>query len=565
VPAPERPTRPTDAEAVQSPRGSPASTAADTAVMDDAPDGTPSSSAAETLTPDDVVYASEIRRSRAFASFASIIATAASIAVLLDAGDPVAARVFWACCGVCIAGGLAWLWVLRDPAAYRRSHGALFGYLAIIAIGGAFYYFGPHSAVVMVVPLGGFMFSLGQSRAAVIGMAAAICVVHAGVYAGILTGILEDRGVLPLRGQRHTVSALVLIQLVFIASFVLGRVVRRSTLELIERRDQALREAAQREALLDEARLELAHALNVGDVGRYTELTVGSYRLGRVIGRGAMGEVYEGVHLTTGELAAVKLLLPQAMADEALVQRFLREIELAAALDDAHVVRVLEVPPADATVKYFAMERLRGGSLAEILRHVPRLEAAEAIEMMQQLGAGVTAAHEAGIVHRDLKPRNVFRHQETERRHTWKVLDFGISKLISHDGTLTDGRLVGTPGYMAPEQAMGLDVDYRADVYALSAIAYRALTGNPAFRGPDVATILYAVVHLMPVRPSDLAPLPREVDDVLSIGLAKDPSDRFEDAGALADALEAALSGQLAPALQRRVRRLQVRHPWRGA
>ena len=137
------------------------------------------------VTPEDIVYGAEVRRSRVFAAFACAIAAAASLMVLFMPGDRIAKYVLWGGCGVLIAGGVAWLWRLRNPANYKPSEGAIFGYLAIIAIGGGFFYFGPFSAAAMLVSIGGFMFSLGQSRRAVIIMASLACLMH-GTIGGLV-------------------------------------------------------------------------------------------------------------------------------------------------------------------------------------------------------------------------------------------------------------------------------------------------------------------------------------------------------------------------------------------
>jgi serine/threonine-protein kinase len=166
------------------------------------------------------------------------------------------------------------------------------------------------------------------------------------------------------------------------------------------------------------------------------------------------------------------------------------------------------------------------------------------------------------VVHRDLKPHNLFLAEEGGV-FTWKLLDFGVSKLVDAGGTLTAGHVIGTPGYMAPEQARGEDVDGRADVYALAAIAYRCLTGHPPFTGKDVPSTLYDVVYKMPTRPSLLiAELHADVDRALALGLAKRPRERLASARELADALAAAVGGGLAPGLRVRADELVARHAW---
>ena len=143
----------------------------------------------------------------------------------------------------------------------------------------------------------------------------------------------------------------------------------------------------------------------------------------------------------------------------------------------------------------------------------------------------------------------------------WKILDFGVSKLADQGGTLTQGQIVGTPDYMAPEQARGVEVDVRADVYALGVIAYRALTGRPAFRGHDIPALLYAVAHTMPPRPSSFG-MAEIFDDVMAVALAKDPALRFQTAAELAAALDAAARDVVDADIRARAERLARTHPW---
>ena len=209
------------------------------------------------------------------------------------------------------------------------------------------------------------------------------------------------------------------------------------------------------------------------------------------------------------------------------------------------------------SVPFLAMERLRGHDLAHQLRRKRRLELPASAALAEQVAAGLEAARVAGIVHRDLKPHNVFLGQDA----LWKILDFGVSK-IGGSGTLTKGHVIGTPAYMAPEQARGEDVDHRADVYSLAAILYRAITGHPAFTGKDVPTTLYDVVYRVPTQPSMHVQLPADVDRVLAIGLAKDARERFATALELASWFRAAISDELTAEQRRRANDLVGRHPW---
>ncbi|HMG25001.1 MAG TPA: serine/threonine-protein kinase, partial [Kofleriaceae bacterium] len=259
---------------------------------------------------------------------------------------------------------------------------------------------------------------------------------------------------------------------------------------------------------------------------------------------GAMGEVYDASG-PAGPVA-IKLLSPSSLGNATHVMRFFRELRTAAAIDAPNVVKVIEI--GEHPVPYLVMERLEGRTLSEVLRSRRAMPAADVVELVQHVGAGITAAARAGVVHRDLKPQNVFRHGEI-----WKILDFGIARAPDQGDTLTGGQVVGTPSYMAPEQATGVGVDHLTDLYALAAIAYRALTGHAPHASGDLAETLYRVVHAAPRRPSDLSPrLPREVDLVLAIGLAKRPGDRFGSAEALADALGEAFAGRIAPAVRER-------------
>ena len=209
---------------------------------------------------------------------------------------------------------------------------------------------------------------------------------------------------------------------------------------------------------------------------------IGSYRLGTLIGRGAMGEVYDAGHVETGAPAAIKMLARGMVGSHDKIARFLRELEIARKLDAPNVVRVLEIGDPGDDLPFLAMERLRGDDLADLLRRRRVLPPSEVVTMVREVAAGLDAAHAAGIVHRDLKPSNVFRHED----RVWKILDFGVSKL-SDNADLTQNSVIGTPAFMAPEQARGEAVDARADVYALAAIAYRALTGVALFGTAEVS------------------------------------------------------------------------------
>jgi serine/threonine-protein kinase len=274
-----------------------------------------------------------------------------------------------------------------------------------------------------------------------------------------------------------------------------------------------------------------------------------------------MGEVYEARSVHDGTEAAVKLLHPSTLSDPQALARFLREAEVAARLESEHLCAVFEVGMTSGEIPFIAMERLRGSDLAHHLRRSRRLSVVQTLSLLRQVAGGLAVAHRSGVVHRDLKPQNLFL-SEHEGRFTWKLIDFGVSKKASGGGTLTAGHVVGTPGYMSPEQARGEDVDLRSDVYALATIAYRCLTGHPAFTGKDVPTTLYDVVYSMPTRPSVLCELHEDVDRVLAIGMAKDRADRFDTAAELAAAMTLASDGRLDAGTRAHADALVGRHAW---
>ena len=485
-------------------------------------------STAVAATPLEALQVEEIERTRVFAKLAIAIGIGATIAVATAGGHPTAKIIFGA--GVALFLILVgWmLWRIRDPARHSPGGVIIAGVGGVIAVLGGVVYWGVASPSAAVMLFGIYFFSLGESLTASLVLYVLGAVGHLAIAVAFMTGAVTEISViqttqLPMREQIISQST---VQLLYACALYFGRRSRRATVDAVSRLDRAVRAVAVREALLAEVRQELDRALEVGGPGRYTGQDVGSYRLGTLIGRGGMGEVYEAHSVHDGSEAAVKLLHPATMADRLAVARFVREAELTARLDSPNLVAVLEVGTTAGEIPFIAMERLRGFDLAHHLRRLRKLTVAQTVSMAQQIAAGLAIAHTTGVVHRDLKPHNLFL-AEQGGVFTWKLLDFGVSKLADGGGTLTAGHVIGTPGYMAPEQARSEDVDHRADVYALAAIGYRCLTGHPPFTGKDVPTTLYDVVYKMPTRPSLLAELPADLDRVLALGLAKDRGDRL--------------------------------------
>ena len=487
----------------------------------------------------------EIRRTRWFCYVSFTISLVAGASLWWLDGDPAATAVLLGALAAAVLATVFMLYRTRDPIAFRRPSTALGWLVPAAATTAAIPYFGAFSPAPVVLVLGIFFTGLGKSRR----LARVVYVVCAGVQGvvGLLAvaGLTRDTGLvhagyLDLRQQLIVQG---LVQFVFATTLFVARMSRRTQLVAIEELEREVRISAHREALLLEAREQLDRALRPGR-GRFSGQQIGGYLLGAVIGRGAMGEVYEASG--PGGPVAIKLLSEASLGNPNHVVRFLRELRTAAAIEAPNVVRVLEV--GQDPVPYLVMERLEGKTLSDVLRSRRVMAPADVIDMIRQIGAGITAASAAGVVHRDLKPQNVFRHGET-----WKILDFGIARALNQSDTLTAGQIVGTPAYMAPEQASGGAVDHATDLYALAAIGYRALTGHPPFASSDLAEAAYRVVHTAPRRPTDLVPrLPHEVDLVLAIGLAKQASDRFAAAEELAEALADAVTGQLAPAVRHR-------------
>jgi serine/threonine-protein kinase len=443
--------------------------------------------------------------------------------------------------------------------------------MAVIAVscmlGGSagIFTFGFFSPAPLATIMGVFFFGLQRERRVAGTVFAMTCVIHAGVMLMQTFGVIDDFGVISAEevSRRHRLVTVGLVETVFVLTFFLARATNRAIVASARQLEESTRALAQREALLDEARNELERVLEVGGPGRFTEQRLGAWELGLLCGRGAMGDVYAATHVQSGRRAAVKLLTRDSARDPDSVRRFLREARIAASIDVPNVVRVIEVGSDDAAVPFIAMELLEGRDLASILRKERRLAGAELLTMLRQVALGLDAAHAAGIVHRDLKPQNIYRADGPDGP-IWKILDFGVSRLVDVDSSLTRGQAIGTPSYMSPEQARGHLVDRRADIFALGVLAYRAMTGQPPFGGSEVPQILYRVVYGMPTRPSDLATLPAAVDEVLAVAIAKRPEDRYASASQLVAALTAAFEGQIAPELRDRARRLTARLPWGG-
>jgi serine/threonine protein kinase/tetratricopeptide (TPR) repeat protein len=268
------------------------------------------------------------------------------------------------------------------------------------------------------------------------------------------------------------------------------------------------------------------------------------YVLGKRLGRGGMGVVYQATQRALKRPVALKMIRADRHVDPAQLGRFRVEAEALGRLRHPHVVQIYEIGESGG-VPYFSLELLEGGTLAERLDGAP-MSPRPAAELTVTLARTMAAVHRVGIVHRDLKPSNVL----FDAAGTPKVTDFGLAKRLEDEegeGQTISGQVMGTPSYMAREQALGQTtrIGPPADIYALGAILYEMLTGRPPFRAPSSMETLGQVIFDEPVRPSRLQPrVPRDLETIGLKCLAKSPARRYATGDDLADDLERFLAGR---------------------
>jgi serine/threonine protein kinase len=269
------------------------------------------------------------------------------------------------------------------------------------------------------------------------------------------------------------------------------------------------------------------------------------YRVDEALGVGGMGAVFRGRHLGLKRDVAIKVLHPDLTRDPEISKRFDREAHSASRLDHPNCLRVTDVGSTEDGVKFMVMDLLSGGELADRLGEP--LSAERAVLMVLQILRGLEHAHEHGVVHRDVKPENIFITRDHDGREVLKLVDFGIAKLAgggagagTNDTRMTKAGLIfGTPAYMSPEQAMGMDSDERADLYAVGVILYEMLVGTPPFESDDpVKLVRMQVSRDPPPLPDSVAPV---LAGVVMKLLAKDREERFQSAAEAREALELVL------------------------
>src|SRR5215469_10213400 len=269
-----------------------------------------------------------------------------------------------------------------------------------------------------------------------------------------------------------------------------------------------------------------------------------SYEIVAPIGAGGMGEVYRARDISLKRDVAIKVLPASYSLDPDRLRRFQLEAEAAAALNHANILSVFHIGQQDGS-SYIVSELLEGETLRERLRH-GALKLRDAIDIAMQTAKGLAAAHEKGIAHRDLKPENLFLAKDGRI----KILDFGLAKLmqtatpegptLSGNNQTDAGRVLGTVGYMSPEQVRGESADARSDIFALGCVLYEMLTGKRAFRKPTAVETLNAILTEEPPAAAEITrAIPPALQRVVHRCLEKPPDRRFQSASDLAFALEA--------------------------
>jgi serine/threonine protein kinase len=277
----------------------------------------------------------------------------------------------------------------------------------------------------------------------------------------------------------------------------------------------------------------LAPPQSADEIGR-----LGGYRVLQVLGVGGMGVVFQAEDVQLRRPVALKCLLPSLNANVACRRRFLQEAQAAAKIQHDHIITVYQVGE-DRNVPFLAMQLLQGETLEARLQRVKPLAVAAVFRLGREIAEGLDAAHASGLIHRDIKPSNIWLEAGRDRV---KILDFGLARVAGGDTHLTaSGVLIGTPAYMAPEQARGgQGVGPQSDLFSLGCVLYRLCTGELPFKGADTLATLTALAMVEPPRVNLLNPeAPPTLADLIARMLAKDPTGRPPSARAVVDAIDA--------------------------
>ncbi|MBW2277999.1 MAG: serine/threonine protein kinase [Deltaproteobacteria bacterium] len=280
----------------------------------------------------------------------------------------------------------------------------------------------------------------------------------------------------------------------------------------------------------------------MGTTSHTGQILDGKYRILRRLGKGGMGAVYMGQHSMIGRHVAIKILHAELSADEEMVTRFYREAQAAAAIGHKSIIDVFDLGVTEDGEPYLVMEYLAGESLATLLKRSGPIDLGLVCAVIAPALLALSAAHRKQIVHRDLKPDNIFIVRPPEEEPSIKLIDFGISKFIRPDDQIRltqTGAMLGTPVYMAPEQAMGEgEEDHRSDIYSMGVIMYEALTGRVPYIGTNFNSLLVKILNNDPSPPSEVhAEFPLKAEPLVMKAMARDPADRFQSAQEMVDAL----------------------------
>jgi len=341
-----------------------------------------------------------------------------------------------------IAAGAWVLWRTRDESYYTQRVFRVWGYISVVMSIPIQYALGTFSPTPLIVTLGLSFFGHGLDRRHAILIPTTAIILYFIMALSILMGVLPDYGMFSSAGAPRAVVLFftIMVPLVFVGTLRFARVSHASLINAVDQAVAAQRLAGDREAQLLEIEKDFQDVLDAGAGlgGRYTGGMAGHFELGVVIGRGGMGEVYAAQDVNTGDKVAIKLMRPDKPYDSAIYRRVIREGKIVKGLDVPNVVQIFALDRMANGAPYIAMELLHGEDLMTLLRRDRTLDVPSAVRLVTQAARGLTAAHRAGVIHRDLKPQNLFFHTATDESvGTWKVLDFGVSKLSDSTGTLT--------------------------------------------------------------------------------------------------------------------------------
>jgi serine/threonine-protein kinase len=271
----------------------------------------------------------------------------------------------------------------------------------------------------------------------------------------------------------------------------------------------------------------------------------GRYQLLSLLGRGGMGEVWRAHDTMTDRVVAMKLLPGQYSDDPTFQQRFRREAHAVARLNSPHVIPIHDYGEIDGRL-YVTMRLVEGRDLQAVIAEGP-MQPPRAVRIIEQVAKALHAAHRVGLVHRDVKPSNVLLDEDDFAY----LIDFGIARATDDTRMTSTGNAIGTFQYMAPERMSDTPDDARADTYALACVLYECLTGQTPFTGSNMASLMYAHVHVPPPRPSATKPdVPQQFDGVIATGMAKDPDQRYATAIELSMAAQEAITAPVAQPMQ---------------